>query len=413
MTNNPFSTENDEIISLPILIPDSILNGTDEGKCLFYSKLESFIDSHLKDMSDLSKSIALEKLKYIKRKLMITDTNDLDVIETASSVLGYKYLSNTTPKTATREAKAISAFKGKELYTVFVTAPMSAGKSTFLNALVGKKVCRTESQACTGQIHRLLSKPLDDGIVLLYNGHYLFNPDDEILLEADTDSGSEVTVATWFDGFLGGEKVLFADSPGINSATHHEHGEITKTFLKENKPDLILFLINITNFGTDDESTYLRYIKENCPNTSVVFIVNKMSNIHPEDESIDGVLGNVRGYLKGFGFNDPVICPVDSLAGYTAKRVIAGVELDRSSRYEYMHLCNRFSDYSLQQWYSKKPFLYRTVNRENEDEQLLFDCGLAQVEKFIVSLIKKKIAPPREPALPKKKSKKTKRKKRK
>ena len=48
---------------------------------------------------------------------------------------------------------------------IVVTANMSAGKSTLINALAGKDLARTAQEACTGNICYFYNLPFDDGTV--------------------------------------------------------------------------------------------------------------------------------------------------------------------------------------------------------------------------------------------------------
>src|SRR5699024_3535827 len=54
-------------------------------------------------------------------------------------------------------------FKRKEPTGIMVTANMSAGKSTFINALTGKYVCLSQNMACTSKVHYIINKAFEDG----------------------------------------------------------------------------------------------------------------------------------------------------------------------------------------------------------------------------------------------------------
>lgn len=66
-------------------------------------------------------------------------------------------------------------FITNEPIKVIITANMSAGKSTLLNALVGKKVNKTQNDACTAKIHKIVNKPFEDN--LCYELDYLLDLD--------------------------------------------------------------------------------------------------------------------------------------------------------------------------------------------------------------------------------------------
>lgn len=60
-----------------------------------------------------------------------------------------------------------SQFSETNTRRIIVTANMSAGKSTLINAIIGKKAARTSQEVCTGNICRFYNKPFEDGCVSL------------------------------------------------------------------------------------------------------------------------------------------------------------------------------------------------------------------------------------------------------
>ena len=77
-------------------------------------------------------------------------------------------------------------FQKRTPVRVLITGLMSAGKSTFINALLGRNVMPAQNLACTSKIHALVGKPCDDGFV--------YEDDAELVLDA-------------------GKKELFQDNP--------------------------------------------------------------------------------------------------------------------------------------------------------------------------------------------------------
>lgn len=99
-----------------------------------------------------------------------------------------------------------AAFSRQKPYRILVTATMSAGKSTFINALIGQKIARTSNLACTGRLHYIYSKPTDDQLIGLW--------DREILL----DAGSRIARGSE----LHTHRASWGNSPAaISAATSH------------------------------------------------------------------------------------------------------------------------------------------------------------------------------------------------
>ena len=74
------------------------------------------------------------------------------------------------------------AFSAKPLRTVLITAGMSSGKSTLINALIGKKISRTQNDACTAKIHYIYNKPYEDGFSGEWESVLDMNANEETLM---------------------------------------------------------------------------------------------------------------------------------------------------------------------------------------------------------------------------------------
>lgn len=75
-----------------------------------------------------------------------------------------------------------SQFQNKKPYRVLVTATMSAGKSTFINSLVGKEICKSQNMACTSKIHTVINKAFEDGLAYEYDHDLVLTASEEELM---------------------------------------------------------------------------------------------------------------------------------------------------------------------------------------------------------------------------------------
>ena len=66
---------------------------------------------------------------------------------------------------------------------VMITATMSAGKSTLVNALTGHRLCKTQNLACTQKIHAITGKAFEDGYVSKCDGDLILDADERDLME--------------------------------------------------------------------------------------------------------------------------------------------------------------------------------------------------------------------------------------
>lgn len=80
---------------------------------------------------------------------------------------------------------------------IIFTANMSAGKSTIINAVIGKRIAKTALEVCTGNISYIYNKPFEDGHILLSCDGYTINADIEEVLSNSCDK--ERYISSYFN----------------------------------------------------------------------------------------------------------------------------------------------------------------------------------------------------------------------
>lgn len=158
---------------------------------------------------------------------------------------------------------------------IMITANMSAGKSTLLNALAGKKVNKTQNDTCTAKIHYLMNKAGEDRLSYELDYDLELNASQEVLMDDNVDNSSlEIYVGTRFRSISEiGNKVCFIDTPGVNSSQNKEHRELTDSTISDANCDLLIYLLNGENIGTDDDIKHLRFVAENY-HGEIVFLIS-------------------------------------------------------------------------------------------------------------------------------------------
>ena len=114
----------------------------------------------------------------------------------------------------------------------------------------------------------------------------------------------------------------------------------------------VFYLLNASQLGTEDDQRLLHFIKENCGEKNVLFIVNKSDVIDDtEEENLTLVSQNVQKYLTQNGFKLPKIYFVSSLAALLAIKVTNNVEITRKESRDYQRLSmlleKKLSEYNL------------------------------------------------------------------
>lgn len=272
---------------------------------------------------------------------------------------------------------------------IIITANMSAGKSTLLNALVGKKVNKTQNAACTAKIHNILNKPFEDG--LCYELDYLLelDADYETLMDDNTDNQSpEITVGTHFRTVgTNSKRTWFIDTPGVNSSQNVEHKLLTEKVICNANADLLIYLLNGENIGTDDDRRHLLFVLEHY-HGKILFVVNKLDRFKNKEDSINETLKTVIEDLISIGFESPNVVPVSSYAAYLAKLNIFSEPLDEDEQDEFELMSRKMKkpEYQLNRYYPEEIKAAVTIESGDENHQLLLHSGILHLERIINSM---------------------------
>ncbi|MCQ6558484.1 dynamin family protein [Paenibacillus mendelii] len=230
----------------------------------------------------------------------------------------------------------------KSRFETAVVATMSAGKSTFLNALAGMDLLPSKNQACTAKITKLVHNAgmrhaigysrtaagdcdysgfVDESQTTRWNG---IGGSNEVYLEASLAGSYSADYA-----------VSFYDTPGTNYSMDGSHNEVTYRFLKEQTIDLIVYLINATQISTDDNSVLLHKVTDSMKTggpqpTNIVFLLNKADEFDLEgDDDLEASVSSVCRDLAQAGFDKPAIVPVSSYGAKLFRMALAGRQISK------------------------------------------------------------------------------------
>lgn len=284
------------------------------------------------------------------------------------------------------------AFQQQIPVKVLVTATMSAGKSTLLNALTGKKVNKTQNEACTAKIHSICNKPYEDGFSYEWDGKLNLNASLHDLMEdSNENTSSLISVGTFFRTLSpAARRVWLLDTPGVNSAANAEHKSISEKTIQEAKPDLLIYLLNGEAIGTDDEKRHLLFIKEHCK-CKILFVVNKVDSYRKNEDSIVQTIEDTKKDLEKVGFKSPCVVPVSAYAAYLAKCAYWGEAMGDDEMDDMERLARKLkrAEFRLDSFY---PDFSRTSGNSDEDgeaEQLMLHSGILNLENMIYQVKEK------------------------
>ena len=263
-----------------------------------------------------------------------------------------------------------------------ITANMSAGKSTLINALIGKPVTRTSQEACTANLCFLFNKPFEDRSVHLLASPLNLNATHLDLMSVEKTSVSYV--ASYFRALVQPKtRICFIDTPGVNSSMNREHGKLTKRTLVEEKYDKIIYILNANKLGTDEEIKYLKFIYENTAKDKIIFVLNKLDDFRSNEDSITESIDGVREDLIELGYENPVICPISAYFALLLKMKLNDEPFTEDEQDVFDLYKKKFSkaEYDLSRYSNGTTLLKPFV--EDELSSFGLKCGLYGLENII------------------------------
>ena len=221
----------------------------------------------------------------------------------------------------------------KGLFSIVLVGEFSAGKSTFLNALMGMRILPSFTSETTATVnflrHSTEAPNGEAGIVYYNDGHQ------EVLKELTLDSVANVVstksnmgkegVALSVDHvdlFLKSEYladgIMLVDSPGLNGIAAN-HLEITRRQIE--KSHAAIFMFSADHPGSKSDFEHLEELRSKSKN--IFFVLNKINVINPsENVTVESVINDLKdSYHKKFPEENeiPEIWPVAANAALAAR----------------------------------------------------------------------------------------------
>jgi GTP-binding protein EngB required for normal cell division len=265
---------------------------------------------------------------------------------------------------------------------VMVTANMSAGKSTLINAIIGKHLARTLQEACTANLCFLFNKPFEDNHVHLLASPLNLNATYNELASAEKET--ICSVASFFRApSHSPTRICLIDTPGVNYALNDIHGELTRKAVTEENYDKLIYVLNAEYLGTDDEIRYLKYISENVPKEKVIFVVNKLDRFNSAEDSIPESIEGVKADLQRIGYENPVICPLSAYFSLLIKKKQHNDTLNKNELDAFDFYVKEFNkpEYDLSVYYDKP--VDGMIDNSDELLKMSLKCGLYGLETIL------------------------------
>lgn len=259
----------------------------------------------------------------------------------------------------------VNEFKSKEIkdkfeealnseFKIIVVAPMSSGKSTLINSILGRDYLPALNQATTAVITRIkdndnakvftvsaydiYNKKLCDNRVLtkelIEELNYLIDPKDKdgkrpLLREIDIEGNLPNLESNVL-------QTVFIDTPGGNNSQNEEHEKIMEEAIRDEAHSLILYVLDGSHATTNDSCAILNKISMSMRQSNngklsrdrFLFVANKMDIYDVQKESYESAIENsLLPHLEEHGIFSPNLFLVSSQAAKLARMSMSGEKM--------------------------------------------------------------------------------------
>lgn len=232
-------------------------------------------------------------------------------------------------------------------FDVYVVATMSSGKSTLINAMLGRDLLPAGNEATTATIATITdNESIGERFTATRSDNQkrmLESIDDATLSDIQRWNKEHDTFRIDIEGNIKGirerenVRLVLTDTPGPNNSQDEDHQRTTMSYIQDSKRNpMILYVLNATQIGINDDQYLLRLVAEAMAKGGkqskdrFIFVINKMDAFDPEREHIPAVLERVTAYLHKNGIHTPLIYPVS--ANLTRVMRMPGDQQTRSDR---------------------------------------------------------------------------------
>lgn len=219
-------------------------------------------------------------------------------------------------------------------FDVLVIATMSSGKSTLINALLGRELLHAANEATTSCLTSVEQRDLGQ----FYNGVCYSLAGDKISMHDQVTSTQlrlwnadqnvkRISISGSFFGLSGvTRRLVLHDTPGPNNSRDSQHKKVMQEALDHIRTKIIIYVLNTEQLGTNDDQSLLMLLRKKLVEHAtlrIVFVLNKIDLLDVErGENIRDFIHKAQNYIERSGFDEPIIIPIASNAALYARKVL-------------------------------------------------------------------------------------------
>ncbi len=300
-------------------------------------------------------------------------------------------------------------------FEVNVIATMSAGKSTLINSLLGRKLMPAKQEACTSIITEIKDNDADHFEAKVYdkNGMVIETHDNLTYSIMERLNSNKEVYKIRTEGnipFVTADDVslVLVDTPGPNNSRDPEHSVATYRMISESSKAVVLYIMNATTLAVNDDLRLLKRVANSMKvggkqsRDRFIFVVNKLDEYKKGEDSIDSALQKVKDYLANRGIENPNIYPTSALTALNIRTLLAenNDDDDDDDVYEAKGKVRKFNRNEEMHFEKYAPLpasvrgkianrLEDAINNEDVNEQALIHSGVVSVEEAICMYVRK------------------------
>ncbi len=296
-------------------------------------------------------------------------------------------------------------------FEIAIIATMSSGKSTLINAFLGKELIPSKNEACTAKITRIYNQ----------EGAETFSAETFDSEQQSIQAIREIAPTDLVDfnenheiqtihlkGSIPhisskGMNLVMIDTPGPNNSRDMEHRTQTFRIIQNEEQPIVMYVLNGSQLGINDDNLLLSNVSEAMKVSGkqskdrFIFVLNQADKYDVEaGESLQVALDNAKSYLESHGIEHQNIYPISAQLAKLLRMQQSGEALTAKQRrdsYDYERFIEQ-EEMQMHRYPTLTPSVQNAIKTRLEDaaddkEKAIIYSGVPVIEEVINEYLEK------------------------